>query len=206
MAVIERYAPPKQGRSQAKLERLLAAGRELFAERGFDGTHVDEVVRRAGCSVGVFYHRFGDKDAFFAAVQQHFLDEVTATGAEVNARASELGAVELLRAHIARGVRLFRRNAGLVRAFLHYETSHPSFDLPMRAVVAESTERLVEALRAAGTPIGHPDPAIAIPLGAQVMRAALVHEALHDTGTIRLDDEVLVDELTRMFAAYLGIA
>jgi hypothetical protein len=38
------------------------------------------------------------------------------------------------------------------------------------------------------------------------MRAALVHEALHDAGTIRLDDEVLVDELTQMFAAYLRIA
>jgi AcrR family transcriptional regulator len=203
MVVAERFAPPQQGRSQAKLDRLLLAGRELFAARGFDGTRISDVVERAGCSVGVFYHRFADKDVFFAAVQDHFLAEVAEETAELNARASELGGVELLRAYIAHGVRIFRHNAGLIRAFLQHEAVHPDVDQPIRAMVEARARRLIEAVELTGARVGHPDPATAITVGAHVIRGALLQEALHGPGLLPLDDDALVDELTAMFTTYL---
>lgn len=41
---------------------LLDAAAAVFAERGYDGTRIQEVVRRAGLSTGAVYGRFASKD------------------------------------------------------------------------------------------------------------------------------------------------
>ena len=196
---------PQQARSQAKLERLLLAGRALFAEHGFDGTRINDVVERAHCSVGVFYSRFADKDAFFAAVRDHYLAEVAATTADLNARAAELGGVELLRAYIAHGVGIFRHHGGLIRAFLYYEATHPGTGKPVTKVVEARAQGLVEAVQRSGAKVGHPDPATAIAVGAHVVRGALLQETIHGPRFLPLDDDALVDELTDLFTSYLRI-
>lgn len=43
-------------------ELLLDAAAAVFAERGYDGTRIQEVVRRAGLTTGAVYGRFGSKD------------------------------------------------------------------------------------------------------------------------------------------------
>ena len=42
-------------------EQLIAIGRQLFAERGFDATSVEEVAARAKVSKPVVYEHFGGK-------------------------------------------------------------------------------------------------------------------------------------------------
>jgi AcrR family transcriptional regulator len=49
-------------------EQLLDVGRSLFAERGFDGTSVEEVAARAGVSKPVVYEHFGGKEGLYAVV------------------------------------------------------------------------------------------------------------------------------------------
>jgi len=49
-------------------EQLLDVGRALFAERGFDGTSVEEVAARAGVSKPVVYEHFGGKEGLYAVV------------------------------------------------------------------------------------------------------------------------------------------
>ncbi|MBX6357304.1 MAG: TetR family transcriptional regulator [Micromonosporaceae bacterium] len=43
-------------------DRVLAAAVELFASKGFDGTSVQEIVRRARVTKGAMYHYFTSKD------------------------------------------------------------------------------------------------------------------------------------------------
>lgn len=43
-------------------ERLLLAAAKLFAERGFEGTSVQDVVDAAGVTKGALYHYFASKD------------------------------------------------------------------------------------------------------------------------------------------------
>jgi len=197
---------PKQARSQAKLDRLLLAGRELFASEGFDGTRIGDVAERAGCSVGAFYSRFADKDSFFLAVQEHFLAEVGTASAELNTRASELGGVELLRAHIAFGVRVVRPNAGLIRAIVQYGVNHPGAWNPLSDLVEARVRGVAEAIERSGLTIGHPDPSTAVAVGTHVIRGTLLHEALVGPGVFPLDDDALVDELTDVFCAYLRVS
>jgi AcrR family transcriptional regulator len=49
-------------------EQLLAIGRELFAERGFAATSVEEIAARAGVSKPVVYEHFGGKEGVYAVV------------------------------------------------------------------------------------------------------------------------------------------
>jgi AcrR family transcriptional regulator len=49
-------------------EQLLDIGRHLFAERGFEGTSVEEIAAKAGVSKPVVYEHFGGKEGLYAVV------------------------------------------------------------------------------------------------------------------------------------------
>jgi AcrR family transcriptional regulator len=49
-------------------EQLITVGRQLFAERGFDATTVEEVASRAKVSKPVVYEHFGGKEGLYAVV------------------------------------------------------------------------------------------------------------------------------------------
>ena len=64
-------------RSAATREALIAAARELFAERGYAAVGTEEIVRKAGLTRGALYHQFGGKRELFEAVYETIEREVT---------------------------------------------------------------------------------------------------------------------------------
>ena len=58
----------RQRRKEARPSELTAAALELFVEKGFAGTRLDEVAARAGVSKGTLYLYFDSKEALFKAV------------------------------------------------------------------------------------------------------------------------------------------
>lgn len=57
-------------RSEVTRGKLLAAARELFAERGYAETSTEDVVRRAKVTRGALYHHFRGKDEIFRALYE----------------------------------------------------------------------------------------------------------------------------------------
>ena len=57
-------------RSESTRQAILGAARELFADRGYEATPIDEVARRAGVSKGALYHHYRDKAEVLAAVYE----------------------------------------------------------------------------------------------------------------------------------------
>jgi len=49
-------------------EQLISIGRSLFAEKGFEGTSVEEIAARAEVSKPVVYEHFGGKEGLYAVV------------------------------------------------------------------------------------------------------------------------------------------
>ena len=49
-------------------EKILTAARAVFAEKGYSGTHVDEIADRAGVNKATLYYQIGDKDTLYANV------------------------------------------------------------------------------------------------------------------------------------------
>jgi AcrR family transcriptional regulator len=64
-------------------EQLLDIGRTLFADKGFDGTSVEEIADKAGVSKPVVYEHFGGKEGLYAVVVdrevRRLLDRITAS-------------------------------------------------------------------------------------------------------------------------------
>src|SRR4051795_13704914 len=55
-------------------EQLVQVGRSLFAEKGFDGTSIEEVAARAHVSKPVVYEHFGGKEGLYAVVVDREMD------------------------------------------------------------------------------------------------------------------------------------
>jgi len=56
---------------------LVTAARELFGERGYAATSIDEVAARAGVTKGAFYHHFAGKANLFQVVYEQVMHEVS---------------------------------------------------------------------------------------------------------------------------------
>ncbi len=60
--------PRWERRKDARPQELLAAAMDLFVERGFASTRLEDVARRAGVSKGTLYLYFANKEELFKAV------------------------------------------------------------------------------------------------------------------------------------------
>ncbi len=60
--------PRWERRKDARPQELLAAALDLFVERGFASTRLEDVARRAGVSKGTLYLYFANKEELFKAV------------------------------------------------------------------------------------------------------------------------------------------
>lgn len=66
-------SPSHQRRKADRPDELLDAALELFVERGFAATRVDDVAQRAGVSKGTVYLYWSSKEDLLRAVIQRFL-------------------------------------------------------------------------------------------------------------------------------------
>ena len=72
--------PPERSYDPAETRRLLiAAALDLFAEKGFSRTSVQEVADRAGLTKGAFYHHFTTKDDVLHLIHDEFIDRALAS-------------------------------------------------------------------------------------------------------------------------------
>jgi AcrR family transcriptional regulator len=91
-------------RGEATRGQLIAIATRMFAERGYEDTSIEAVLREAGVSRGSLYHHFPSKEALFEAVAE---EVETSVGAQTIAAASGLtNPVEAMRAGFVAWIRL----------------------------------------------------------------------------------------------------
>ena len=83
-------------------EQLLGIGRRLFAERGFEGTSIEEIAAQADVSKPVVYEHFGGKEGLYAVVVDREVERLltmatTLLGGARTRETFEVAAVGLLR-------------------------------------------------------------------------------------------------------------
>ena len=83
-------------------EQLLNVGRRLFAERGLEGTSIEEIAAQADVSKPVVYEHFGGKEGLYAVVVDREVERFVAMatsllGGENSMEKFEVAAVGLLR-------------------------------------------------------------------------------------------------------------
>ena len=87
--------PTKAEQTERTRAALIAAGRALFAERGFAATSTEELVRAAGVTRGALYHHFRDKRDLFQAVYEDV--EKSLVGDVTQALGGAVDALDVLR-------------------------------------------------------------------------------------------------------------
>jgi AcrR family transcriptional regulator len=71
-----RHGLPREFIAQNQRERLLAALAECLDERGYEGTTVSSIGKRAGVSKSDFYKQFESKDACFVAAYDDAVERI----------------------------------------------------------------------------------------------------------------------------------
>jgi AcrR family transcriptional regulator len=92
----------KRMTGKERREQLLDIGRRLFAERGFEGTSIEEIAAQAGVSKPVVYEHFGGKEGIYAVVIDREVERLLSTATAILGGAHtrekfEAAAVALLR-------------------------------------------------------------------------------------------------------------
>jgi AcrR family transcriptional regulator len=80
--------PIRQRRKEARPAEIMAAALDVFVERGFTATKLDDVAARAGVSKGTLYLYFSSKEELFKAVIQQDILPVVEQGEEMLAQHS----------------------------------------------------------------------------------------------------------------------
>jgi AcrR family transcriptional regulator len=151
----QRTTTPRPLRRDAELnrQRIMAAAREVFAQRGLDAT-LDDIAHHAGLGVGTVYRRFPNKtalvDALFEETFQQLLEMV-----EESAQAADPWAG--LRGLIVRLCEMQVRDRGLREVMLSSAEGRSNSDR-MRGLFKPLVDRLVERAKAEGSLRGDFDP------------------------------------------------
>ena len=58
-------------------EQLLDVSRQMFAQKGFDGTSIEEIAARAEVSKPVVYEHFGGKEGIYAVIVDREIQALT---------------------------------------------------------------------------------------------------------------------------------
>ncbi|MEU6740581.1 TetR family transcriptional regulator [Streptosporangium sandarakinum] len=91
--------PRRRMSGKERREQLIQISRSLFAEKGFDGTSVEEIAATAGVSKPVVYEHFGGKEGVYAVVVDREMDKLL--GMVTEALAASHALVKLERAALA---------------------------------------------------------------------------------------------------------
>ena len=94
--------PRWERRKDARPQELLAAALELFVDRGYAATRLEDVARRAGVSKGTLYLYFDNKQELFKAVVRENIVDVIGRAESDVAAADATPSKELLLATLRR--------------------------------------------------------------------------------------------------------
>jgi len=101
---------PKQKRSIEKKERIIKAGYDLFAEKGYFSTNTAEIAKAAGVSTGIVYGYFHDKRDILLEALDIYIRTVFTPLFSLLEGLTELDFEKIIPTAIDLGVRAHREN------------------------------------------------------------------------------------------------
>ncbi|MGU3585082.1 TetR/AcrR family transcriptional regulator [Rhodococcus sp. C26F] len=194
-----RRRAPQQERSRAMVERIIAAGRTVLLDNGYEGASTNRIARAAGISPGSLYQYFPDKDAIVAEVVDRWTDAMHARISRVFADALEGPPTPVsVRDTMGELLDALAENPRLLRVLIEELPRSPDSRLAAfeRRIDDLLTMWLRFHLRGRGT---RPVEAIAWILVRTVENVAVSY--VLDRPPV--DRDVVADELTAMVTAYL---
>ena len=198
--------PAYQERSRQQRDRLMKAGERVFAELGFWQAHVADIARRAGCSVGSFYRRFQDKEAFFYALQADMAAHAEANIAKFfdDPACRDEPLFDVFLRLIRNTSRTMKGIEGYYRALFELSLRGQDVWPMMRRIEIIEAGLIVELLKARGVAVDE-HKRTAAHLAIRMVHGQLISNMLHGPGPFTADDPSLHDELAHLLTRYLQL-
>ena len=196
-----------QPRAEATRDALLGTGRRLLNERDFEAMSIADLAAANGLSVGSFYGRFRDKEAYFSLLQEMVTTEWTElTLREFDTRRLAGWSAGKIVGHVAaQVVGVYRADRGFIRAALRHASNHPNAWTPLQRVGVRFATRVTELLAPRLTHLPQMGRAARVRFAMQLLYGMLVNAVINDPGPLSLDDPRLEKELAHAISAYLGL-
>ena len=138
--------PPQRQQGAATRTKLLKAGMQVLAERGYHAARVDDVVSVAQVSHGSFYLYFANKEALVLELARGCADELGAMTKALGDISADAAGRQALREWLTEFVSIYRSYGVVVRAWVENQFNNPELTqlgLDSFASIAESlTERM----------------------------------------------------------------
>ena len=189
---------PVQTRSNDRVERILEAAGELFAEQGYGHTSTNQLVAKLEMSVGALYRYFPNKRSILAELNRRYLQgarEVLVRVHEDAAALTLLGYVDRLFEHL---IAFCLDNPAVIEVFFEAEESAAATDADDTTFRVETTVTLSDFFRSRRANLSK-------------TRADLIASTFYDVGYLILQTSVRkgearkceVDEMKKMLVLYL---
>jgi len=180
------------------MRKLLDAGGEVFAAKGYHAARVDDIVKLAKTSHGTFYLYFSNKEDLFRALAGEITDEMQVVAESLGPLAAGPEGRAALREWIEQFADLYARWGPVVRAWTEAEMASLEFGRLGTDVLTRLTRVLTDRITAVEAP--DLDPAIAA-LALVAMLERLNYYVISDQ--VRIDREQMIDTLADVTHAAL---
>jgi len=78
----------RKDKSDKTSERIMAAARTVFAQKGYNGARIDEIAARANVNKATIYYQIGDKDTLYTGALHQVIGHVARDIADAVSRSS----------------------------------------------------------------------------------------------------------------------
>lgn len=197
---------PLSERGRRTRERLVLAAREVFEERGFDGTRMSDIARAAGVSHGTVYTWFPAKeDALHAAVES-----VTERMYDVLSTPDATDPVQRIALANERYLMVHRETSRLMDAVAQAAVGDASFRAVLdglRRTHVDRVTKTIEKLQKDGVAVASLDARISAAALCAMVEGFARHWLSGDANEAarRTSDAHVLDTLTELWARSLGL-
>jgi AcrR family transcriptional regulator len=184
----------KQARSRVTRDRLLAAGRRLLDRDAFDATSIADIAVEAGCSIGAFYQRFVDKEAFFGVLIESVLTDMVADARRWTAddRFSRASIEATIEDFVTYWIQVCRHHQGLLRTLMKKTLHVEDAWTPVSQMGRAALDPFIALLAAKCGKSDSRSFQYRALVGFQIVSGVAINAALHRTVILNLESDELI--------------
>jgi AcrR family transcriptional regulator len=182
------------------MRKLLDAGTQVFATRGYHAARVDDIVKLARTSHGTFYLYFANKEDLFGSLTSEVADALHELAEQLPALEPGPAGLAAMRDWVSGFSDVYERYGPVIVAWTEAEIGDSSFGRQGDDLIAQLAGVLVRRIRAVG-PQGIDPQVAALALVAMV-------ERLHyyaTTRQVRLERGAMIDTLAAVTHAAICV-
>ncbi|MGD9527009.1 TetR/AcrR family transcriptional regulator [Pseudonocardia sp.] len=189
---------PRQERSRRMVERIVAAGREVLVQRGYDAVTTNHIAAAAGISPGSLYQYFPDKSAVLAEVLDRYSQDVVARVSRAFLASVGAPTADGVRAVVTAMLDVYEEQPDLLRVLVEQV---PRSAASTRAAFARRVDDMLTVAIGSRPDRDPGRPAVAV---AWLLVRAVEHVTIsYVLERPPIDRDTVIDELTALVATHL---